>query len=410
LGDAIAALGIKYGSPASIEVTSEIYATLKIGCYESSVDMAQELGPFPIWDKHLESENPFLLRIREESPVLYERMQKYGRRNIALLTTPPAGTVSIEAQTSSSIEPVFMLSHIRRKKINPNDINARVDFVDPNGDCWQEFTVYHHHVKTWMGVTGETDISQSPWYGATANEIDWKERVKLQAAANRHVDHAISSTLNLPEDVSMEKVAEIYETAWEVGCKGITVYRDKCRTGVLIESKKPKILKTDANKRPKDLACEVYHPTCGGKRWFVIVGLFEGEPYEVFAGEYSIPVGVEKGLIHKVKRGQYSLLGVNGEVINPNIADYCSDDQEALLRMISTALRHGSDVRFVVEQLEKVRGPMYSFAKCLCRVLKKYIAEGIAVSGEDCPECSEAKLKREGGCIICSNCGWSKCI
>lgn len=411
LGDVLAAIGIRYGTDESIEVSEKIYRTLKLGCYRASVDMAKELGPFPDWNPELEKDNPFLLRIRDDDPELYEDMQKYGRRNIALLTTAPAGTVSIETQTTSGIEPAFMLSYIRRKKINHNDTTSRVDFIDDSGDKWQEFQVYHLKFKEWMRITGETDIEKSPYYKATAEEIDWRQRVKLQAAANRHVDHAISSTLNLPEDVTVEQVAEIYETAWKAGCKGITVYRKNCRSGVLVETK-AKIAKNNSVKRPKQLDCDIYHPICGGKQYFVVVGLLEGEPYEVFAGQFSLPhkTNLHEGIVTKVKQGHYCLTDRDGELIDENIAVYCDNDQEALLRMTSTALRHGSDIKFVVEQLEKVRGHMYSFAKCLCRNLKRYIPDGLPVSnGELCADCQQSSLVRSNGCITCCNCGWSKC-
>lgn len=411
LGDTLAALGIRYGSDESIEVTERIYKTLKLGCYRASVDLAMELGPFPSWSPEKEEDNPFLNRIADEDPELSRDMQSYGRRNIAILTTAPAGSVSIQTQTSSGIEPVFMLSYTRRKKVNPSDQGTRVDFVDPSGDRWQEFTVYHPKFKMWMDVTGKSDPAESPYHGATAEEIDWKQRVRLQAAANRHVDHALSSTLNLPEDVTVEKVAEIYETAWEAGCKGITVYRKNCRTGVLVEKKPdvPKITKTEAIKRPKSLACDIYHPICGGKKYFVVVSHLHTEPYEVLAGEFSLPKAASKGICVKAGKGVYQLLDADGNLLDENVADYCEDDQEALLRMVSTSLRHGADIKHVVGQLEKVRGSLYSFAKCLSRVLKKYIPDGTEVKGETCRECGQESLVRSEGCVQCKGCGWSKC-
>jgi ribonucleotide reductase alpha subunit/intein/homing endonuclease len=264
LGDALAAIGIKFGTDESVLVTEQIYCTLKLGCYRSSVDMAKEIGAFPIWNAELEINNPFLLRIKEDDPELYADMQKHGRRNIALLTTPPAGSVSIEAEichpihgTTSGAEAAFKLSYRRRKKINPADQNARVDFVDQSGDCWEEFTVYHPAVKHWMAVTGETDITKSPWYGACANDLDWINAVKLQGRANRHVDHSISRTLNVPNDIKPETIGLILTTAWKEDCKGFTVYRDGCRSGVLVtEPTKPK--KAEALKRPRDLKCPHY--------------------------------------------------------------------------------------------------------------------------------------------------------
>lgn len=411
LGDAMAAIDIKYGSEESIEFTEKVYKTLKLGCYRASVDMAKELGAFPVWDAELEKSNPFLLRIRDEDPELYREMQQHGRRNIAILTTAPAGSTSIEALSTSGIEPLYLIFFIRYKKVNPSDGGVRVDRTDANGDNWQEFRVYHPKVKMWMEITGETDIEKSPWYGATAEEIDWKNRVRLQAAANRHVDHAISSTLNLPNDVSVEAVAEIYETAWECGCKGITVYRDGCRDGVLVKeaAKVEVVKKTEAPKRPKSLPCDVHHPICGGKRFFVLVGMLGNDPYEVMAGQHSLSHKITKGNIVKQKRGVYRLDSLDDEVVCENVIDYCGDDQEALLRMVSTSLRHGADIGFVVDQLSKIKGMMNSFARCLARVLKTYIKEGAKIAGASCDECGGSNVKMSDGCNICMDCGNSKC-
>jgi ribonucleoside-diphosphate reductase alpha chain len=416
LGDTIAALGYKYGSTKSIEVTEEIYKTLKLGAYRSSVDMAKELGHFKVWDHNLEKNNPFLLRIKEEDPRLWKDMKEYGRRNISLLTTAPAGTVSIEAQTTSGVEPVYLLMMIRRKKVNPNDEGARVDYRDETGDCWQEFTVFHPKVQEWMEVTGKTDIKESPWYGCCAEDINWTSRVKLQAAAQRHVDHSISSTVNLPEDVTVEEVSKIYQTAWEAGTKGVTVYRKNCRSGVLVEKKEVQeemIQYHDAPKRPEELPCDVYHVSVKGHPYFVLVGTLFGEPYEIFVGDDKdklISRSIKKGVIKKHRRGKYGLFNPldPDNIIHPDIAKYIGDDYEGQTRLISTSLRHGVSVSFVVHQLEKIEGDMMSFNKACARVLKKYIKDGEAVSGEECPEC-RSQLARKDGCIQCVSCGWSKC-
>ncbi len=323
-------------------------------------------------------------------------------------------SVSILTKTTSGIEPVFQISYKRRKKINQNDEGIRVDYIDQTGDKWQEFDIFHPTVKKWMEITGETDITKSPWHGCCADDINWKNRVKLQAEAQKHVDHSISSTVNLPEDVTVEEVAKIYETAWESGCKGITVYRKNCRTGVLVdntkEEKTASITKTQAPKRPKILKCDVYHTTSRGEQYFVLVGLFgDGEPYEVFAGKNGdFRRTLKSGNIKKLKRGKYSLLEDNGDVILESISENISDDQEAITRLISSNLRHGCDVGFVVHQLEKVKGDLLSFAKALSRVLKKYIPENSRVHGETCKECG-ADLVRIEGCISCRSCGYSKC-
>ena len=426
LGDTLAALNIKYASEESLKTVDEIYQTLKLGVYRGSVDIAKELGAFPVWDQFLETKNPFLLRIKKEAPELWSDMQKYGRRNIACLTSSPSGSMSILTGTTSGIEPLFNLQYTRRKKVNPEDTNVRIDFVDKTGDAWQNFDVYHPRLVQWMSITGECDIKKSPWYGCCASEINWENRVKLQSVATKHIDHSISSTINLPERATVEDVAKIYETAWQSGIKGITVYRENSRIGVLVnkesskddcdDCKKPNrsdiksINKTHAPKRPKELPCDIYHVTVKGEIYFVIVGLLAGEPYEIFAGKNGqIKKSADKALLRKVKRGFYDLiLSDNTEV--PNLGNYSNEDQEALTRMISISLRHGADISFVVHQLEKVKGDLQSLAKAVARSLKKYIKEQTLVTGETCENCKmENTLVREQGCVVCKQCGWSKC-
>jgi ribonucleoside-diphosphate reductase alpha chain len=346
-------------------------------------------------------------------------MQKHGRRNIANLTIAPTGSVSIMTQTTSGIEPLFMLfPYTRRKKINPNDKNARVDFVDPNGDHWQEFEVYHPKVKMWMDVTGEKDLKKSPWFGCCAEDIDWVSAVELQAEAQKYVDHAISKTVNLPEDVTEEQVAKIYEAAWKYKCKGMTVYRKNCRTGVLIEkpAKKEveeKIIKNDAPKRPSDIEAELYLPIVKSEPYYVVVGLLGGEPYEVFAGlntEDGKPVikcKESKGLLKKLNRGKYVFQAGNESFNLINISNH--ENGDALCRMVSTSLRHGADISFVVHQLEKTKGDLVSLSKVLARTLKKYIKDGTKVHGEECPSCQGSQVERNDGCVLCKSCGWSKC-
>lgn len=426
LGDTFAALGVPYASERSIELTDEIYRTMKLACYESSVDMAEEIGPFPIYDSKLEENNPFIMRIRDEAPELYERMVKFGRRNIQLLTTAPAGSVSCETRTTAGIEPLFMMAYSRYKKVNPNDQDVKVDRIDANGDHWQKFEVYHPKVKEWMDVTGETDLSKSPWYGCCAEEINWVDRVRLQAAAQKHVDHSISSTINLPSDVSVEKVAEIYETAWRMKLKGITVYRKGCRDGVLVDSKQAsstevsasrpcKMAKTRAPKRDKELRAELHHSAIRGVRYYVAVGLMADEPYEVFVGvnhdsegEIIIPKSVSKGKIVKEGRGKYFFVSESGNKYNLTSA-FSDPNADALTRMISTALRHGSDVSFVTSQLDKTRGDLQSVARMIGRTLKKYIKDGQTASGVSCPDCKQESIVYQNGCKTCHNCGWSAC-
>jgi len=416
LGDTLASLNITYGSSKSIKMTEKIYKNLCLNAYKSTVILAKERGTFPIFSHEIEKDINFLDKIWKEDPELFELYKKYGRRNVALTTTPPAGSISIEAQVTSGIEPVFMVKYKRRKKINPSDINPRVDFVDDNGDSWQEFDVYHPGFRQWMDITGKTNIEDSPYYKATSNDIDWVASVDLQAAAQKWICHAISKTCNLPNDATKELVAEVYMRAWEKGCKGFTVYRDGCRTGVLVSEEatgddENHIIQTDSPKRPKTLPCDIYHPTVKGQKYFVIIGLLNGkEPYEVFAGRgCHVPQDIKKASIKKQKRGVYRLCDIedDNKTIYENISSNIDEEQEAITRLISASLRHGCSIDFIVHQLEKTEGDLMGFAKAVCRILKKYISDNSAVSGEECPEC-KGKLIRIEGCIQCT-CGFSKC-
>ena len=414
LGDCLAATNVQYGSEESIEVVEKIYKTLKLACYESSIEMAEELGPFPVWKHELEKKNPFLNRIKDDNSKLYERMKVSGRRNIALLTTAPAGTISILAgfkvgdkiyhNTTSGIEPCFKADYTRRKKITHNDKTARVDFVDDSGDQWTEFEVYHSGKQAWLDVNGE---GKCPYDDSQANDIDWVNRVKIQAAGQRHIDHSISSTINLPSDVKKDTIDTIFRTAWKEGLKGITVYRDGCRSGVLVDNK-PKIKQTEAPKRPKELPCDVHHISVMGNPYFVLVGLFDGKPYEVFAGKNNcINKGVKTGSIIKKYRKQYKALFDDDSELSP-LSAFATNEEEVVTRLISTALRHGGSIQFLVHQLEKTKGDLNSFSKSIIRALKKYIPDGAEVAGEECPEC-KSKLVREEGCRKCTACGYSVC-
>lgn len=420
LGDTLAALGIKYDSDLGLDTTEKIYMALKLGAYESSIEMAEELGPFPVWDHKLEYTNQFLLRFKDDflsisdDRVIYgkdllRRMSKVGRRNISLLTTAPAGTVSILTQTSSGIEPVYQTSYFRKKKGNHNDEHFRVDFTDANGDQWMEFKVYHPKVNEWMRITGETDETKSPWYGSCANDLDWKQRVYLQARANKHVDHAISSTLNLPKDVTVDKVAEIYETAWKAGCKGITVYRDGCRDGVLTtESAKAK---EEITERPKAVDCDIHHVTVKGKQYFVLVGKINEKPYEVFAGKNGfLDKEYTSGIIIRQKKGFYKLVATNKDLLMAPITQASTEEEETVTRLASLALQSDVSVHKLVQQLEKVNGELHGFAKAISRVLKKYIPDGTEEQGESCPTCKAKPVVRQEGCVTCKSCGWSKCL
>jgi len=414
LGDVFAAKGIAYGSEESIRITKKIYKILKLSCYRSSVDMSKEISSFPIYDMTRELENPFIQRIAKEDPELYDDMVRFGRRNIALLTTAPAGSMSILTQTTSGIEPLFQISYKRRKKIVGNEKDVKVDFVDASGDKWREFEVMHSKILEWRVVTGEKDIKKSPWYKCCAEDLAWEDRLLLQSGAQQHVDHAISSTLNLPENVTIDTVKNIYMRAWELGLKGVTVYRKNSRSGVLIESdNKSKLEKTadgKVTKRPKELLADIHHIKVRDNTYFVAVGMLEGSLYEVFSGKNKFDVKeTNKGKIVKVKRGHYKLLNEQDEIILENIVDYSKDEEEALTRMVSTCLRHGVDLDFVVQQCEKINGDMQSFSKSLARALKKYIPDGTVVKGTNCKDCG-GELRRNGGCYTCHSCGNSTCM
>jgi len=435
LGDTLAALGIKYGSNQSIEETERIYKTLKFAAYRSSIDMAKELGAFPAWDASLETNNEFLNRIKEEdiytqnndlfeNPIwqyfhsgkqLWEDMQQYGRRNVAILTTAPTGTLSILSEIaykqfvycniSSGIEPAIMLEMIRRKKINHDDKKSKVDFTDKVGDKWTNFVVYHSGLQLWKDITGEEDITKSPYYGATAEEIDWEQRVRLQAAAQKHICHAISATVNLPENVKEEEVGKIYREAWKSGCKGITVYRKNSRSGVLVENK------TEVNKfdkRPKELTCDVHHVTVKGVQYFVLIGLdSDGSPYEIFAGKNGfLDKHAKTGKIIRKGKNYKAIFDDDDKTELSPITNTCTDHEETITRL-SSALLRSDNLLMIIEQLEKIHGDVTSFAKALARTLKKYVKDGTK-SGQICSECSNELIYAEG-CKRCSNCGWSAC-
>lgn len=432
IGDAIAMLGIRYGSPESIDMTYKIYRALAVASHTSSCIMAKERGSFPLFDYELEKNHEYLNSIFNDcSPEIKRMWKKTGRRNIANTTTAPGGSVSSQTQTTSGIEPVFMLEHIRRKKHNPSDKNARIDFTDALGDNWQEFTVYHHGLKKWMDVTGETDISKSPYWKATANEIDWVASVELQAAAQKSIDHSISKTCNLPENVSKEVVSQVYMKAWESGCKGFTVYRDKCRDGVLIDKSaakkttngRPATIETSmAPKRPLELPCEIKKVKISGEAWTIFVGLFNGRPYEVFGGlsKYvDIPNKYKTGKI--IKNGKvdgvttYNLIVGEGDdqMLIKDIANVFENANfGAFTRTISLALRHGTPIQYVTEQLQKDKhSDVTSFSKVIARCLKNWIVDGTKYTAEKkCPKCHmENNFAYQEKCPTCMNCGWTKC-
>ena len=435
LGDALAGLNIKYGSKESIEKTKEIYRTLAVGAHTSSCIMAKERGAFPIFDYNREKDHSYLKSIMQDAgKTVLAMWKKTGRRNIALTTTAPTGSVSTLTQTTSGIEPAYLLSYVRRKKINPSDKNARIDFIDSLGDKWQEFTIYHHGVKKWMDITGEIDITKSPYWHATSNEIDWVASVEIQAVAQQSIDHSISKTCNLPANATKETVAEVYMRAWESGCKGFTVYRDGCRTGVLVSTEsvnkqvsldeRPNdIINLMAPKRPLELLCDIKKAKISGEAWTLFVGLLNDRPYEIFGGlsKYiDIP--------NKYKTGKIIKNGKNSDgVTSYNLSVGDGDDQmlikdisnifenknnEAFTRIISLNLRHGTPIQFIVEQLTKDKyAEMTSLSTIIARVLKTYIKEGTKVSSQKkCEGCgAEDTIIYSEKCMKCTACTWSKC-
>jgi ribonucleoside-diphosphate reductase alpha chain len=432
LGDALAAMNIRYGSECSITVTGEIYKALAIGAHRSSLIMAKERGAFPVWDYSKEKDHTYLKKVITACNGHYNDMWKQtGRRNIALTTTAPVGSVSCLTRTTSGIEPAFLLSYKRRRKITQGDLTSRVDFVDPMGDKWQEYTVYHHWFKKWMDITGKTDPQESPYWGGTANDIDWEKSVDIQAAAQLWIDHSISKTCNLPNSATKETVNNVYLKAWKTGCKGFTVYRDGCRTGVLVandepkkETKKPEDGRITP-KRPKSLQCDIHRANVRNgentESWLVLVGLNEGKPYEVFCGipeNIEIPKRYKSGnLVKNGKRdgvATYNLLVPVGDDENLVFKDvvtlFDNPTQGAFSRTVSLALRHEVPLHYIVEQIQKDKNSdMFSFSKVIARVLKGYIKDGTKSTEKGCPECGNAELVYQEGCLSCKSCGFSKC-
>ena len=429
VGDCLAMLSLKYGNE-SVDTVENIYKELCLSAYHSSVDMAKERGPFKAFDLNVEKSHPFIEQIMNEDPELRSKYEQYGRRNIALLTTAPAGSVSILTQTTSGIEPVFRTSYTRRKKINANDVESRVDFVDALGDKWQHYEVYHHGVKRWMNTTSKTDVKLSPYAGATAEELSWQERIAVQAAAQKWICHSLSSTINLPKDTSVDVVKEIYMSGWKAGLKGVTVYVDGCRDGVLVtkqEENKPNghIVDTHAPKRLKELECDIHRVSIKGESYIVLVGLLKNRPYEVFAGlsnKINIPKRFSKGVLTKNGKinglSTYKLLiaDKNHEddplELHDVVGTFDNPVHGSLTRTISLSLRHGVPVQFIAEQLKKDKhSDMTSFSNVIARVLSKsYITDGAKPAAEKtCPSCSNDKLRYQEGCITCDSCGFSKC-
>lgn len=436
VGDAIAMLGQRYGSEKSIATVEMFYKLLAIGSYTESINLAEERGCFPIYHQLKEENHVFLNRIISElDEKTQEKYRITGRRNIANTTTAPAGSVSCLTQTTSGIEPAFMLQYTRRRKINPQDVSARVDFVDNLGDKWQEYIVYHHKFKEWMDSTDpdcsweETStkelVSHSPYDRATANQIDWVNKVWIQAAAQKWVCHAISNTTNLPADIDVDTVKKVYEAGWEAGCKGITIYRDGSRSGVLVatekEEKEELMTERHAPKRPETLECEIYHTSVKEDKWVVLVGLMDGRPYEVLGGKaelIEVPKKYKIGSLtkrsFKTKQSKYDLrIGEGDEelVIKDVVQVFDNPNHAGYTRTISLALRHGAPVQYLVEQIQKDKeADLFSYSKVIARCLKKYIVDGTKASEQTCTNCgSEGTIIYQEGCQTCTACGFGAC-
>ena len=427
LADALAGLGLRFDTGDALKMTERIMKEKCRAEFNSSIDMAIERGSFDAFDSAIEETSEFVAMLKSELQDVYSRMMKHGRRNISISTVAPTGSISLLARTSSGIEPVFMLSYKRRRKINAHDKNARIDFVDHSGDAWQEFNVYHPKLNDWMEVTGEKDISLSPYAGATAMEIDWKKRVELQAIVQKYTTHSISSTINLPQSISDEIVGKIYLDAWRKGLKGITVYREGSRSGVLVsdageESKKS--ANREVPRRPKTLEADVVRFLNNDKKWIAYVGLLEGKPYEVFTGladdAFNIPDWVVKGWIIKNKAGgkkaRYDFQYMDREGYRITIEGLSrSFDKEFwnYAKLLSGVLRHGMPLIHVVDLIENLNlfsDNINNWKSGVARALKKYIPNGTQAVDRLCTECGDPEgLYYEEGCLKCKSCGHSKC-
>ena len=448
-GDMLAALGLRYGTEEATDFAEKVQKTLAIEAYRSSVHMAKERGAFPVYDTKREKDNPFINRLKEADPELYKEMAKYGRRNIACLTIAPTGTTSLMTQTTSGIEPVFLPVYRRRRKVNPNDPSARIDFTDESGDTWEEYTVFHHKFVTWMEAQGyptakqytsdEIDemIAKSPYYKATSNDVDWMQKVKMQGRMQKWVDHSISVTINLPGDASEELVNTLYVEAWKSGCKGCTVYRDGSRSGVLISAKSDKKKDEDCDcgdcmqppvivsTRPKELDADVVHFQNNKEKWIAFVGILNGRPYEIFTGISDdedgilLPKIITKGQIIKsynedgIKHYDFQFKNKRGyKTTIEGLDSKFAAEFWNYAKLISGVLRYGMPIDQViklVQGLELDSESINTWKNGVERALKKYLPDGTTAKGQKCPNCGLESLIYQEGCLLCTNCGASKC-
>ncbi len=436
-GDMLAALGLQYGSENAIDFSVEVHKIVALEAYRGSVMLAKERGAFPIFDTKKEINNPYIKRIALADPDLYDEMTKYGRRNIALLTIAPTGTTSLMTQTTSGIEPVFMPVYKRRRKVNPNDKEARIDFVDEMGDSWEEYLVFHHKFKLWMEINGyktnkkysndEIDelVAKSPYYKATSNDIDWIAKVKMQGQIQKWVDHSISVTINLPEEATEELVGKLFFSAWENGCKGVTVYREGSRSGVLISTKDKKKEGVFPTKRPEILEADIVRFQNNKEKWIAFIGLIDGRPYEIFTGLADdedgilLPRSVTGGWIIKNRdengisrydfqycnnRGYKTTIEGLSFKFNPIFWNYA--------KLISSVLRHSMPIQKIVELITSLQFDVESintWKNGVARALKKFIPNGTSAEDAKCEGCGSDNVVYQEGCLICKDCGSSKC-
>lgn len=445
-GDMLAALGLRYGTQEATDFAVKVQKTLAMTAYAASVEMAKERGAFEIYDAQREAANPFILRIKEADEALYADMVKYGRRNIACLTIAPTGTTSLMTQTTSGIEPVFMPVYKRRRKVNPNDPEVRIDFVDESGDAFEEYIVYHHHFLTWMRANGidterrytqeEIDelVARSPYYLATANDVDWLMKVKMQGEIQKWVDHSISVTVNLPNAVDEALVDRLYVEAWKSGCKGCTIYRDGSRAGVMVSVKKKKedkgaklqTLSPVVERRPEVLECDVVRFQNNKEKWVAFVGLLDGRPYEIFTGLQDdeegivLPKTVTKGRIVKhvntedgTKRYDFQFENKRGyKTTVEGLSEKFNKEYWNYAKLISGVLRYRMPLENVIKLVDSLQlesENINTWKVGVARALKKYITDGTEAKGLKCPNCGHEALVYQEGCLICKHCGSSRC-
>jgi len=412
LADALACLGMPYDSADALVTIDKIYNTLKEAAYTESVWLARERGSFVVFDWELEKDNAF---IKSLSPSIQNAIKTFGRRNISILTNAPTGSVSIMSQTSSGLEPVFRNFYIRRRKLSHNEQDQTAAFVDVMGDKWTEYKVYHHNVQEYLKKF-ETD--EIPAFFTESDKIDWKRRVEIQGVIQKHIDHSISSTINLPKGTQPEVVSELYRLGWKLGLKGITVYVDGSRDGVLItETKKETFPQHNAPKRPTTLEADIHNVTIKSEKWTILVGLMDGKPYEILGGAnklVDLPKNAKKGQLLKTStnktQSRYDLI-VDDLTIRDVVKAFDNANQSAFTRLLSLSLRHGAPINYVVEQMQKEQdSDMFSFARSISRVLKQYVPDGTKATGQKtCGDCGSTNLIYQDGCVTCSDCGNSKC-